>query len=532
MRTDFFKLAVALSLAGGACAYAQTDTPVTTNNGTPPSRSATPAPLSAPTLPSSPAATTNTPGMLPGTNLPSTEGAAPVPAATTGDQATAAGAAQTAPGQQVTNETNLPAMPHLPDSVMNAPLVPDGAPSLTVEQAEQTAIAHNPRVSIARLSALAQGQVTREQRSTYFPTLAGAATAVEANEGSRITAGALNNPVLYSRAAFGATLNQLLTDFGRTRNLVASAALRTQAADSTVLATREDIVFAVDQAFYRALGAQTLIDVAKQTVNARQTTANQVQALANARLRSTLDLSFADADLAQAQLLLLDARDQSISAQADLSALLGDEHSTVYRLVDETPTSPAAAPDEAAPLVTLAFNARPDLKSLQQTAEAQQKFAKAEHDLLLPSVNALGAVGDAPERASQITSNWYGAVGANVSIPIFNGFLFTARADEAKLRANAAEEQVRQLRETIARDVTTTVLQAQENFNRIAVAQQLAAQANSALQLAQTRYNLGLSSIVELSQAQLLQTQAAIQFTNARYAYQGSLAAIRFQTGQ
>ncbi len=89
-----------------------------------------------------------------------------------------------------------------------------------------------------------------------------------------------------------------------------------------------------------------------------------------------------------------------------------------------------------------------------------------------------------------------------------------------------------QQRDTIARDVTTTVLQAQDNFSRIAVAQQLVSQANSALSLAQTRYQLGLSSIVELSDAQLLQTQAQIELANARYAYQGSLSAIRYQTGQ
>jgi outer membrane protein len=72
----------------------------------------------------------------------------------------------------------------------------------------------------------------------------------------------------------------------------------------------------------------------------------------------------------------------------------------------------------------------------------------------------------------------------------------------------------------------------QSNFQRIAVAQQLLDQANSALDLAQTRYNLGLSSIVELSQAQLQQTQAQIDLADARYTYAGSLANLRFQTGQ
>jgi outer membrane protein len=481
--------------AAAAAPQAQTSTPVTTNNGTPPPSTTAPLP-SAPAVPVAP--------LGPGMNLP----AAQTPSA--------------AP----------PQIQQLPIPLATAPAIPANAPSLTIAQAEQAALAHNPRVTVAHLLALAEGQVTRERRAAELPTLAGNLTAVAADNGTRITAGALNNPVLYQRAAAGVTLNQLITDFGRTRNLVASANLNAQAAQSTLAATRDDITFAVDEAFYRALGAQALIQVATQTVNARQATANQVQALTNARLRSTLDLNFADAALAQAQLLLLDARNQSASAQADLDALLGDDAGTVYRLVDETSAAPAAAPLTAAPLIQQAFTQRPDLASVRRQAEAAHRFATAERDLSLPTITALGATGDAPWRSSQITSDLYGAVGVNVNIPIFNGFLFSARAQEAKLRAGAADAQVQQLRDTITRDVTTTVLQAQDNFNRIAVAQQLAAQANSALSLAQTRYQLGLSSIVELSQAQLLQTQAEIELANARYAYQGSLSAIRYQTGQ
>lgn len=484
------RIVAALLLAASAFAAAQTTTPVTTNNGTPPS---TNAPL--PAAPSVP--------LAPGTQ-PATDNSAPF---------------------------HVPAqVQQLPNGIVN-PVVPANAPSLTISQAEQMAVAHNPRVSIANLLALAQGQVVREQRAAELPTLSANFTGVGADNGTRITAGALNNPVLYQRAAAGVTLNQLITDFGRTRSLVASANLRAKAAQSTAAATRDDIIFAVDEAFYRALGAQALINVATQTVNARQATANQVQALTNARLRSTLDLSFANAQLAQAQLLLLDAKNQSASAQADLAALLGTT-GTMYRLVDQSPALLPPAPGDPGPLVQQAFAQRPDLASMQQQAEAAHRFATAERDLSLPTITALGATGDAPTHADQISDSFYGAAGVNVNIPIFNGFLYSARAKEAKLRASAADAQVQDMRDNIARDVTTTVLQAQDNYNRITVAEQLVAQANSALQLAQTRYKLGLSSIVELSQAQLLQMQAQIELANAQYAYQGSLSAIRYQTGQ
>lgn len=403
---------------------------------------------------------------------------------------------------------------------------------LTLSDAEQIAMRNNPRVAIARLLALAQGQVTREVRSAELPSLTGNLTAVEPHDNSRITAGALNNPIVYQRAAGGVTLSQLITDFGRMHNLVASAELRARAELSTQAATTADVTLAVDQAFYRALGSQAILKVALETVTARQDTADQVSALTNAKLKSTLDLSFANVNLAQAKLLLLDAQNANQEALASLNALMGEERPMAYSLVDETPPAPSPAPEDPEPLVSLAFQSRPDLISLDQQYAATQKFSAAEHDLWRPTVSALGTVGGTPVRTDQITSSWYGAIGVNVNVPLFNGFLYSARAKEADLRANAADQQVLELRQIIARDVRTTVLQAQANFQRISVTQQLLNEANLAFDLAQTRYKMGLSSIVELSQAQLAQTDAEIGYASARYAYQESLAAIRYQTGQ
>lgn len=418
----------------------------------------------------------------------------------------------------------------LPMGAQMAPVAP--GQSLTISQAEQLAMKNNPRIAVARLEALAEGQVTREARSAELPELAGNLTAVEPKAGSRMTAGGLNNPVLYERAAAGVTLRQMITDFGRTRNLVGSANLRAKAEASAQMATADDVTFAVDEAFYHALSTQAVLKVAADTVVARKTTADQVSALTAAKLKSTLDLSFANVDLAQAKLLLVDAENANQDALTTLNALLGNEREVAYTLVDETPKSPAVAPEDAGPLVAEAFARRPDLQSLDEQYAAAKKFSAAEHDLWRPTVTALGVVGDTPARADQITTPWYGGVGVNVSVPLFNGFLYSARAKEADLRASAANEQVQALRQAIARDVRATVLAAQSNFERIAVTGQLVKEASSAFDLAQTRYKIGLSSMVELSQAQLAETQAQIAYANARYAYEGSLAAIRFQTGQ
>jgi outer membrane protein len=122
-------------------------------------------------------------------------------------------------------------------------------------------------------------------------------------------------------------------------------------------------------------------------------------------------------------------------------------------------------------------------------------------------------------------------VGGNVSVPIFNGFLYTSQAREAKYRAQAAAEKSRDLRDRIVRDVRTSWLQTNNNWQRMTVTAQLVKQANLAIELAQTRYKLGLSSIVELTQAQLQQTSAQIEDTSARYQYRLSLSTLSYEMG-
>lgn len=158
-----------------------------------------------------------------------------------------------------------------------------------------------------------------------------------------------------------------------------------------------------------------------------------------------------------------------------------------------------------------------------------QKIHQSDRDQLLPTISALGAIGDAPYRDDRISS-WYGAVGVNVQIPIFNGFLYNAKAHEADLQAQAARQRLADLRNRISRDVRTSWLNANTAYDRVNVSQQLLAQANLALDLAQTRYKLGLGSIVELSQAQLQQTQADIGNAQAGYEYRLALSTLRYQT--
>jgi outer membrane protein len=404
--------------------------------------------------------------------------------------------------------------------------------TLTRMEAEQMALKNNPRVSISRLLALAQHQVVREARSAELPTANGAVTAEKALDGSRISAGTLTSSRLLTHAGAGGNFTQLITDFGKTHNLVLTQKLEEQAANASSLATKEEIVLAADQAFYDALTAQAVRQVAKQTVNARQATQTQVNQMTQNNLKSTLDLSFANVNLSQSKLLQLDAQDNAEATMATLDEVLGLDHEVTYQLVDDS-TQNSAPPPDVQPLIQTALAQRPDLQSLGYGQQSAQKYARAQWDQLLPSINAAGTVGTVPIRVDQYyTSNWWGAIGVNMNIPIFNGFLYSSEAKEARYRAQADAERTRNLRDQIVRDVRTAWLQANTAYQRIAVTTELLEQANMGLKLAQTRYQLGLSSIVELTQAQLQQTSAAIDKVNAQYEYELTLATLAYQTGK
>jgi len=250
--------------------------------------------------------------------------------------------------------------------------------STTPTDAERLVLKNNPRITASHLLALAAGQVTRETRSGELPQISAAITATKAEDGSRIGADGLSDSHLYAHAGTGGSLSQLMTDFGHTRNLVATS--------------------------------------------------------------------------------------------------------------------------------------------------------KLQH---LPTISALAIGGITPVAPDGIfVPNWYAAARVNLTLPLFTGFRIDAQAQEARLRQKAAERQAQDLSDSIARDVRVAALNAQTAFRRIAVAGQFRKQTAQALALAQTRYKLGLSSIVELSQAQLQSTQAAVAAVNARYDYLLALRSLDYARGQ
>jgi len=400
---------------------------------------------------------------------------------------------------------------------------------LSLADAQRLAIQNNPQFSSAKYIAAAAAQVPNQYKANLLPSLSGNVTSVGADSGSRIAAGGLNNPVIYDRVGSGLTINQLVTDFGRTSNLIGMAKLQAAAQDQVTEATRADILLATSSAYFSVLSAQAVLKVVDETVKTRQTVVDQVTALVDiAKSKSTVDLSFANVNLSSARLLQVQAQNDLKAAEARLAAAMGLPGEPNFVLTEEP--MPEAMPDRVQSLIDTAVQNRPELKDLRLQQSAAERFAKAEHALFYPTLGVTSTAGFAPAAEAQISSR-YGAIGLNISVPIFSGGLFRSRQTEAELKARAAAENVNDLQYRVIRDVRVAFLNATTAYDRIGLTKQLLDQAQLSMDLAQNRYDLGLADIVELSQAQLNLTSAQIANTTARYDYQAQRVLVDYQTG-
>ena len=412
------------------------------------------------------------------------------------------------------------------------PAFAQAPPKLTLQDAVAIAVKNHPQIQGAQNEANFANEQITINRAAYYPTLNGDITGSQGNDLSRIGAGELTASRLFNRFGAGAVVNQLVTDSGRTPNLVASARFQAQAAAQNLQATRYDVVLQVNRAYFDVLHAQAVIKTAQQTIEARQTLSDQETELARNSLKSQLDVSFADVNVSEAKLLLIRAQEALQGAVAELGRALGSDQPANYQLVEEAlPAGPPASPDE---LIGHAISNRPELASLRLSRDSAYKFFEAEKDLKRPTVSVEAVGGFIPYIGTPATAPIpaeYEGIAANVSIPVFNGHLFSARREAAHQRAMESDQRLRNQQQIITRDVRVAYGGAITAYQRIDVTAQFLRQAALALDLARGRYQLGLSSIVELTQAELNLTEAEIENLSAKYDYQSQYAVLEYTIG-
>jgi outer membrane protein len=410
---------------------------------------------------------------------------------------------------------------------------------LSLKEARQIALANRPLIRAGELSVAAARQNTIQVQSARYPQLSANVTAADAyresttQDGkevtldSRIAAGGLNNPIVMRRESNGLYLSQLVTDFGRTANLVESAKLAETAQQHLATATRAQVVLETSDAYFGTLEAQSILLIAAKTVDGRRLLLDKISAMARNKMKSELDVKFAQVNLDEARLMLLRAENAVDAAFARLSTSLGYHDARRFTLTDESSPAPLGELDT---LLDQAVAARPDLASLRADREAARKSVDAAKALSYPTINLYAAAGVTPYGDDRLSRN-YGAIGVNLNLPLFDGGKISAQQQQAQLKSLELSENLLEAQNNVLRSVRVAWLNARSGYENIAITEHLRDAASQALSLAESRYSLGITSIVELNQAQFSAIDAEIAYSRAKYNYLAARTVLDYQAG-
>jgi multidrug efflux pump subunit AcrB/outer membrane protein TolC len=415
---------------------------------------------------------------------------------------------------------------------------------LDLKTAESIAQQRAPAIAGAYLRSRAAAQVTRQTRGGLYPQLTGEIALVGTadnisdlfggraltGQDTRIgTSGGLNNPTIFGRESNGVRLSQLLTDFGRTNHLVSAASLESLSEDQRAKAIAAQVLLLVDKSYFHALEAEALIRVTKATISNRKLIVDRTSALVESKLKSEIDASLARVSLEESQLTLLQADNNRSAAFAELCSALGCQSPLTFILEEEMLPHAETKP---LPLhISEALANRPEIIGLRYKRDAALKIAAAEKAARYPKVSLLSAFGRTTAGDSRVRQT-YGAAGVIVELPMFTGGRISARAEEASLKAQAEQKALTETEDRIVRDVRLAWLNVETNKKRIEVTKTLLASASQSWDLARARYESGIASIVELSQAEYARNQAELASAVAVYEFQLGIRILDYQSGK
>jgi len=411
---------------------------------------------------------------------------------------------------------------------------------LGYKNAIKIGLEQHPQLRKAQETASAAQAITEQAKAKYYPQLDAYAIqtggTIRPLSGFNI-AGAQNKPTSYIESA-GVRGDQLLYDFGKTaHNLLAERAGQ-EAADKDLLMNKALVILKVQQAYIHCLRQKRLVEIAEETVRERGVLRDQVAVLYRRQLKSKLDLDLIAVELRNAEVQLLQAKNELRAAFAALNNAMGVRGAESYTL-EEIPVGSLTGTLES--LIQDALTDRPELLSSQERIrEAQEKLSAAKA-LYLPTISAIGMYGvihfsDAPinqyagSHPGQ-TNLWWGAA-ATLSVPLFTGFLIENRVAEAREQQYKSEKKKMDRSNAIALEVMDAYTSLQTATQQIKVEEKEVEAARSALTLAKERYRLGLASIVDVTTATTFLLMAEVRLSDVRYAVHASTVSLAYATGK
>jgi outer membrane protein len=331
------------------------------------------------------------------------------------------------------------------------------------------------------------------------------------------------------RASIQLRLAQTVDVWGVVRLATEAASAQKEAQSALVLAAMNDAELSAKIAFFRLLEAGELERVAEEAVQNARLRLEIARKRVSAEVAPQFEIIRAEAELSSAEQELLRARNGVALAQSALN-------NTLARPVD-IPVK--AVPVEALPRVTLsledltriALTRRPELSALEQNVEIQRRVVRARERSLLPIIELSAQVVRDPFARGFGSEKDVISGTAFISVPLFEGGRVRAQVAQAREEEQKARLRLEEARLGVALEVRQAYLDLQTAWQVMESSQKNVAQAEEAHRIALIRYEAGLSTPVEVSDASLLLTRARTALATARYAYREAYARLERAVG-
>jgi outer membrane protein len=308
--------------------------------------------------------------------------------------------------------------------------------------------------------------------------------------------------------------NQLLFDFGKTPSQVAASKANYKKTSEDYANTRQQVVLNVRNAYFAYLASRRAIKVSEENVRQNQELLKQAAAFYKEGLRSKVDVTFSESNLANAETELIRARNLAEVSRVDLMTALGLKTWPFRDVEDVLEVTPK--PLSLEELKDQALKQRPELKrSLYQQQEDQANITGARANFL-PSFQGFAARGFEGSR-HDLEDQWW--IGAGVNVPFFEGLsnVHTLRQAKAQLRSTQANTESVTL--TVIKEVESGFQDLKSAWEVIKSRTKAREAAAENLRLAWGRYRSGVGSIIEVTDAQVRFAQADLEQVRALFDY-------------
>ncbi len=398
---------------------------------------------------------------------------------------------------------------------------------LTLADIVDVALRNNPSTRISWANARAAAASYGAQRGNFFPTIDAAVTGTQlktvATQGRSAVKQSTLEPAL--------TLSYLLFDFGGRSGSVESAKQALYAADWTHNAAIEDLVLAVETAYFNYMAAKALLVAQTTTLSEADTNFAATQERHRVGVATIADVLQAKTAVSQAQLDLETTQGTLATTRGTLAVSMGLPANIPYDL--EPPSMPNAVPklaDSVDVLIAAAMRARPDLAAAEASYQEARANVRVAHATRLPSLSFTGSGGRTYAKAIPSGANSY-TLSLGLSIPIFDGFTHEYNQLAAEAEAQAAGARVDQTRQQVVFDVFSSYQNLQTATKRVSSADDLLASAQESDSVALGSYKAGVGSVLSLLTAQSALASARAQQVQARWEWQTALSQLAHDAG-